>query len=176
MAATRKQIMEALFDQLKADATVQSLFPTISRRFVMWEQLPQAIQSGQNPMRQPALFSFDGVGLGGGTDSYDNRTRSLPPVVTMRRTLVIYAQIPNGGEVQGPNATTPGGDVFYPLIEAVIAVINAPDDQSSNANTLGGLVSHCCLKGDGIIITGEIDGQGQGMATLPIEIMMYPSQ
>jgi hypothetical protein len=41
---------------------------------------------------------------------------------------------------------------------------------------LGGLVSHCYLKGNGLIMTGEIDpSRGQGMATLPLEILKYPS-
>lgn len=170
---TRKQIMEALFAQLNS-AALQLTFKTISRRFVTWENLTQQIQSGQNPPTQPALFVYDGVGFGGGRDSYDLRTPSLRPVVTMHRTLVIYARLPNSGAPQGPNSYTPGGDVFYPLIEAVESVIDTPDDPSLNRNTLGGLVSHCCVKGEGLIITGEIDGQGQGMATLPLEIMMFP--
>lgn len=172
-AATREQIMNALFALLRA--RLQTTFPTMSRRFMMWENLVQVVQSGQRVFRQPALYLFDGVGLGGGQDHYDFKTRSLPPVVSLRRTIVIYAQIPGGGTPGGIDATTPGGTVFHPLIEAVIAVINTPDDPQTNANTLGGLVSHCCLKGDGLIISGEIDGQGQGMATLPLEIMMFPS-
>jgi hypothetical protein len=39
-----------------------------------------------------------------------------------------------------------------------------------------GLVSHCVIKGETLIVTGEIDpDQGQGMIVIPLEIMLYPS-
>jgi hypothetical protein len=176
-AVTREQVMNALLAQLKADATVVSLFQTISRRFYMWEQIAQVMQSGQVPVRQPALYLFDGVGLGGGMDRYEPQTRSLPPLVTLRRTVVIYAQLPGGGTPGGQtDMVTPGGTVLNPLIDAVQAVIDRPTDSASNANTLGGIVSHCWLKGEGVFISGEIDPNGQCMATLPLEILMFPSQ
>ncbi len=173
--ATREQIMDALIAVLRADETVASMFPTISRRFVMWEQLQQSIQNGA-PFYQPALFLYDGVGLGGGIDTYEQVGLGTPARVTLRRTIVIYARLPGGGTAAGPDFTTAGGTVFHPLIEAVINALGVPDDLSHGTLTLGGLVSHCYLKGNGLMMTGEIDpGQGQGMVTLPLDIMMLPS-
>ncbi len=172
--ATREQIMDALLAVLRNNAGVAAAFPTISRRFLMWERVIQSQQDAQ-PLYQPALFLYDGVGLGGGIDTYEHNSRSTPARVILRRTIVIYARLPGGGTPSGPDSSTPGGTLFDPLIEVVIAAL-APDDASQNVLTLGGLVSHCYLKGNGLMMTGEIDPTyGQGMVTLPIEIMMYPS-
>lgn len=178
--ATREQIMDALLARLQT--LCGDTFLTYSRRFIMWEQIAQAMQNGAaitpngQPLRQPALMLFDGMGLGGGIDRYAPKSRSLPPIVTLFKTIVIYAQIPGGDTPQGPDFTTPGGTVFNPLIESVAVAVGTPDDAASGANTLGGLVSHCWLEGDGLMMTGEIDpGEGQGMVTLPVRIMMYPS-
>lgn len=172
--ATREQIMDALLTVLQNDETVAGLFPTISRRMVMWEQLQQSIQQGA-PFLQPALFLYDGVGLGGGIDTYDQAGFGTPAKVLLRRTVVIYARLPGGGTAQGPDFTTPGGTIFDPLIEAVGNALE-PDDLTRGVLTLGGLVQYCWIKGDGLMMTGEIDpNQGQGMVTLPLEIMMNPS-
>jgi hypothetical protein len=168
---TREQVMDALLAFLRADAGVAEAFPTISRRFLMWQQVNEWQQNGQ-PLRQPALFLYDGVGLGGGTDHYDPRSRGTPKAVTLRRTIVIYAKLPEGGTPVGPDSITPGGTLFHPLIEAVEFALNNSD--SEGALTLGGLVSHCWLDGDGVLIPGELDPNGQGMATLPIRILMWP--
>lgn len=171
--ATREQIMDALFQRIRS--VCGSTFKTYSRRFMTWEAVVQSYQ-GSRPLMQPALFLYDGVGLGGGTETYDPRSRGTPSVTTLRRTIVVYARMPGGGTPDGPDSTTPGGTVFHPLVEAILPVFD-PDTPAENAMTLGRLVSHCWLKGEGLIVTGEIDTtQGQGMLTLPVEIMMYPSQ
>lgn len=162
-------IMNALAAILTT-ALVPGTFRIVSRRFVMWEQLLQNIQSGIEPFKQPALLIYDGVGFGGGHVKYEQRGRGRPPVRVMSRTLVIYAQLPGGGSPGGPDATTPGGTVFAPLAEAIEGVFAAVD--SEGALTLGGLVSHCWLDGEAHWLTPDIDPQGQGMMTMPVQIMI----
>lgn len=170
MTAFRDTVMSALLTHLQTQCG--ATFATYSRRFVTWEELIQR-QGSTFPVAQPALYLFDGVGLGGGETRYEPRGRATPAVVTMDRTIVVYAQIPSG-EVGNPDATTPGGTVFYPLEEAIFSAMEQSDSLQENTLTLGGLVSHCWLEGNGVIVTGELDPQGQGMMTLPVRIMLYP--
>lgn len=173
MTSRRDTIMDALLEHLRAECGRTFLY--YSRRFITWERLVQSVQAGKPVIRQPALFLFDGVGLGGGTDTFVSKTRASPPLVTLSKTIVIYAQLPGGGTPNGPDGLTPGGEVFNPLIEAIEAAMR-PDSVSENALTLGGLVSQVELIGDSMMMTGEIDDQqGQGMLTMPVKIMMYPS-
>jgi hypothetical protein len=137
---------------------------------VMWENLIQSIQNGAAPFQQPAMLLYDGVGFGGGHTTFEQRGRGRPPVRIMHRTIVIYAQLPGSGTPQGPDATTPGGTVFAPLSEAIEGVFQQVD--SEGALTLGGLVSHCWLQGDSHWLTPDIDPGGQGMLTLPVQIMI----
>jgi hypothetical protein len=172
LPVTREQIMSTLLAHFQAD--LGTTFRTYSRRFLTWEDVVNSYQSGV-PLQQPALFLYDGVGFGGGIERWDPRGFGNPSVITLQRTVVIYAQLPGGGTPYGVDVTVPGGSVLHPLIEAVYQSI-APDDPSFGTNTLGGIVSHCWIKGEGMIVTGELDATaGQGMATLPIEIVMYPS-
>lgn len=164
--------MGALLARLQA--VCGSTFKTYTRRFTMWEQLVQLLNAG-SPFLQPALMLMDSVGLGGGVDTWSQRGRGSPKVVTLSRTICIYATLPGGDTTSGQDGVTPGGSVFHPLIEAVESAFD-PDDQSQNALTLGGLVSHCWLEGDGYMMTGEIDVErGQGMQTMPVKIMLYPT-
>lgn len=171
LPVTREQIMNAVFAQLQECGTAFRLY---SRRFMTWEDVVNSYREG-TPLAQPALFLYDGVGFGGGVDSYDPRGRGSPGVTTLLRTVVIYATLPGGGTPEGPDGTTPGGTVLHPLVELVQGAL-AVNDPSEGANTLDGLVSHCWIKGDSLLMTGEIDAvQGQGMVTVPLEIMMLPS-
>jgi hypothetical protein len=164
-------ISNALFALLNQAPLNPGTFRYMSRRFVTWETLIGSIQSGAIPFVQPALFLFDGVGLGGGRIKYEQRGRGRPTVRVLSKTVVIYAQLPGAGTPAGPDSITPGGDVFFPLMEAVENVFQQVD--SEGALTLGGLVSHCWIDGEGIIVTGELDtAGGQGMATLPVQIML----
>jgi hypothetical protein len=176
MSATREAIMNALLAQLVnspyTGPGTGGVFQTISRRFLTWEAMTLSVQAGATGTDfQPALFIYDGVGLGGGMEIWERPAIPTPPKVFLRKTLVIYARLPSGGTPGGPDSLTPGGAVFHPLIEAVSQAL-APDDLSRNVFTLGGLVAHCWIKGNILIMTGEIDpSQGQGMATIPIEIL-----
>src|SRR6185369_6649100 len=146
MTAVYTQIMDALLAQLRTGC--DTTFKTYSRRFIMWEQMAELIQQGKAP-KQPALYLFDGVMMtGGGKINFERTARSVPNKREMERTIVIYAQIPGGGTPAGPNNTTPGGDIFYPLLESVEnAIAEAPGVQFG-VQTLGGLVSQCWIEGD----------------------------
>lgn len=174
MTAYRDQVMDALLALLQARCG--ATFVTYSRRFVTWEDLIQRSKSSA-VVPQPALFLMDGAGLGGGRNTYQPRGRASPGINIIERTICIYAQMTGAATPGGPDAssfTDAGGTIFYPLEEAVINALAQPDSVSENTLTLGGLVSHCWLEGDGIIITGEIDPAGQGMMTMPVRIMFYP--
>lgn len=173
MSVLREQVMDALLAYLEAGCG--ATFQTYSRRFITWEKLAALLQGGAAVPPMPALYLIDSIGLGGGVDHWDPRGRASPSVVTLTRTIVIYDTLPNGASPQGQDGTTPGGTVFHPLIEAVENCLAVPDSQSQNALTLGGLVSHCWLEGDGMMMTGELDDvRGQGMQTMPVKIMLYP--
>jgi hypothetical protein len=164
-------IMNALLALLKAGCG--TTFNTYSRRFVMWEQLVQDVNSGTSKVKQPALYLFDGMIVPeSGIVTYERTARKVPDKREMLRAIVIYAQMPGGGSPSGADASTPGGDVFYPLIEAVEAAIGIPASDPFGAQTLGGLVSHCWLEGKQYMFTGDIDPNGQGMVILPVKIMI----
>lgn len=174
--ATYEPIMDALLALLRAQCG--DTFNYYSRRFLMWEQIVQATNSGTSPIRQPALCLFDGIGLGGGRIKYEPRGRGNPGVRTIDRTIVIYARLPrasdsgaDSGASGGPDAKTAGGSVFHSLMESVENALNQNDLQQGTG-MLGGLVSHCWLEGDGLMLTGETDPDGQGMATMPVRIMV----
>lgn len=172
LPVTREQIMNALLAHLQAD--LGTTFKTYSRRFLTWEDVVNSYSQG-TPLLQPALFLFDGVGLGGGIDTWEPRGRGNPSVVTLSRTIVIYAQMVGGGSPYGVDQTTPGGAVLHPLIESVMESL-ASDDPSQGVFTLNGIVSHCWIQGESLIVTGELDAVGgQSMATIPLQIMMFPS-
>jgi hypothetical protein len=174
MSAYRENVMNALLALLQSRCG--ATFQTYSRRFVTWERLIQALTNGTVVPPMPALYLYDGMGLGGGLDHWDPRGRASPAVVTLHRTVVIYATLPNGDSAQGQDGATPGGSVFHPLIESVESALDYHDSTQQNTLTLGGLVSHCWLEGDGMMMTGELDDiRGQGMLTMPIKIMLYPT-
>lgn len=177
--STREQVMDALMALLKSN--LGTMFKTYTRRFMTWEQMVASNQQGRN-IPQPALILYDGVGFGGGVDNFDPRGRSGPGVLVMRRTIVVYAQLPGvmseNNRSYGVHANdydlTGGGAIFHPMLDAIQAALGTEDSEGSL--TLGGLVSHCWIKGDALIMTGELDPvAGQGMMTIPVEIMLWPS-
>ena len=169
-------VMIALLAYLKGNIA-SNTFLTFQRGIIQWEMLAQTNNS-LPLLRQPALFLYDGVMVtGGGTTKYEQRGRSRRGIKIIDRTIVIYAQLPAAGGVPGGQAGGPavmtagGGPILSPLVEAVE---NVPTDipDSQGALTLGGLVSHCWLEGDGMWLTPDTDPNGQGMATLPVKIMV----
>lgn len=137
----------------------------------MWEQLDQTL-NGQKIV-QPALFLFDGMIVPeSGIINYERTVRKVPNKREIQRAIVIYAKIPGGGTPGGVDLTTPGGDVLYPLIEAVEASLDVSPSDPFGSVTLGGLVSHVWMQGKGYTFAGDIDPNGQGMAILPVKILI----
>lgn len=169
----RDQVMDALLASLRTRCG--TTFKYYSRKFMTWQDMIQNRQAAKGVIRQPALFLYDGIGFGGGVDNVDQRGRSGPAVVTMSRTIVVYATPPDigqpGGRVAEPEA---GGTIFYPLIESLEDDGFVSDSPSQNVFTLGGLVSHCWISGDIHFVTPDIDVSGQGMMTVPVSIMLLP--
>lgn len=161
-------IMDALLALIQA--ACGDSFKTYSRRFMTWENLIQSIQGGIGPP-QPALYLFDGVGLGGGVTKYIQGGRT-PSRREISRSIVIYTQLQGGGLPGGPEIGIPGGTAFYELIEAVEAALEPSPSSSLATVTLGGLVTHCWIEGDSVMMTGDIDPNGQGMAVLPVNILI----
>lgn len=173
-----EQIMNALLAYLKAQIPANT-FLTFRRGVVQWQELGRVV-NGVPIMRQPALFLYDGPGFGGGRVRYEQRSRSLPVIRILHRTVIIYQRTPAAGGFPGGSL---GGSAvqsvlgsqaspLHPLIEAVELAMETPDDAAQGALTLGGLVSHCFIEGDGLQIPPDIDPEGQGMATLPITILV----
>ncbi len=165
-----EQVMDALLLLLKTKCG--NTFSYYSRRFGTWENILQQNQQGLS-IQQPALFLYDGIGFGGGIILYEQRGRGTPQRRTMKRTIVVYALTPDGRAAGGIDATTPGGSVFAPLQQSIEDALAAEiGDAPGGALTLGGLCSHCWIDGDIHWLTGDIDPDGQGMFTLPINIML----
>ena len=166
-----EQIMVALLAVIKTNCG--STFVTYSRRLKTWEQMIQDLQNGQPTVKQPALYLYDGVGLGGGRVKYEPRGRGSPGVRILERSIVIYAMFPGGGTPRGIDSTTAGGTIFAPLVDAIeLAFSPEVGDGPGGTLTLGGLVSHCWIEGESIWITPDIDQNGQGMLTFPVRIMI----
>lgn len=171
MASTLYEpIMDAVLALIEAGCG--GAFQTYSRRFITYQDLIQVLQSA-NPqvVPQPALYVYDGVGFGGGLTQYAQGGRT-PSNRTLLRTLVIYSQLPGGNQPAGIDSTTPGADAIYDLIEKVEACFEPSPSSSLATINLGGLVTHCWIEGDGLIVPGDIDPNGQGMATLPLNILI----
>jgi hypothetical protein len=170
-SVTYEPIMNGILALLQG-ALMPGTFRHMARGIIMLEQLDQLItQNMPLPFRQPALFLFDGIGLGGGKTIYHRSGRGMPAKRTLLRTIVIYAQLPGAGTPSGLDGTVQsGGTVFAPLIEAVEAALEPPPGDP--AITLGGLVSHVWTEGESHWVTGEIFPNGQGMCSIPLNIVI----
>ena len=177
-------IMDALLAYLKAQTNygdaIKATFQYMARGAIMTDQFPLAQAQGSQAypaIRMPALLLYDGLGLGGGTITYLRPGgRAPPPVRVLARTVIIYARSPDpltttGNMPGGPYFLPKGGaSMFYPLIEAVETALVTPDNPETGTLTLGGLVAYCRIEGRGMISPPDIDDNGQGMATIPLEI------
>ena len=105
------------------------------------------------PAQQPALFQ---------TQKGETITRpaGLPPRRTLAVDLVLYA-------VSGDSAVAPAS-LLNPLIDAVEAALEP--GPAFAKQTLGGLVSHCCVSGRVEIVEGVLGAQA--VAIVPIEIVV----
>lgn len=179
--AIYEPIMDALMAYLQAQTgfgTTSATFLTMQRGIVLWERLPEIV-NGNPVIRQPALFLYDGPEFGGGEIAYSRPGgRATPPVRLLKRTIVIYAKstvaggFPGGyiGGIAAQNLITSQANILHPLLEAVETALNTPDNLETGTLTLGGLVAYCRHEGRGFQIPPDIDPNGQGLASLPIEI------
>jgi hypothetical protein len=180
MAVTREQIMNALLAQLQAKCG--ATFATYSRMFVTWQDLtamlrsPPAASDPRQLPRQPALFLYDGIGFGGGKDEWEQPARGVPMTGkrTLHRTIVLYDWRP-GSLTPGGAVAAAGAITMNPLIEAVENAFQ-PDTLGVGAAvgslTLGGLVQHAWIQGEGHMIPGDIDPTGLAMQTIPVRILI----
>jgi hypothetical protein len=104
---TREQVMNALLALLQRQCG--STFATYSRRFMTWEQVVNSYQAETVlSLKQPALFLYDGVGFGGGVDKFEQGSgRGTPAIVTMSRSIVIYARMPGPARRRAWSRTSP---------------------------------------------------------------------
>ncbi len=165
-------IMDGIL-QLLQNALMPGVFRYMARGIIPWEQVDQIISSNLTlPFRQPALFLFDGIGYGGGKTIYERHGRGTPAIRKLLRTIVVYAQFPGTGTPSGPEGlqSISGGTIFAPLVEAVELALEPPPGEPTI--TLGGLISHAWIEGESHWLTGEIFPNGQGMFTVPINIII----
>lgn len=176
---TREQIMNALLAQLQS--LCGTTFQYYSRKFIPYQDLVAMLTNPAGDpaqaIRFPALFVYDGVGFGGGRDTWVQGNRGSPSKRTLYRTIVIYAWRPGGGTPTGPDASA-GMSTLSPLVEAVENAIDPEPhnrsgmDMAVGATTFGGLVTYCWIEGDGHYIPGDIDPSGLAMATIPVKILV----
>lgn len=141
MAATREQIYSALFALVSAAGA----FTTKSRKIKHWTEV--------RPAEMPAIYQLQKAEI------FENAARGIPSRKYYYLDLFVYAYSPN-------NADTPSIQLNS-LLDAIEAAL-APDYTGNQ--TLGGLVSHCWIKGT--IETDEgVLGQ-TAVAIIPIEILV----
>jgi hypothetical protein len=139
---------EAIYGALYALVAGAASFVTTSRRLRHWTDVPAA--------EQPALFQVQ-------KGEVAKTRRGQPTEWTLSVDLYVYGQ--------APDEATSSASVLNPLIDAVAAAL-APSgsDLAVNAQTLGGLVSHCWIAGK--IETDEGALGGQAVAIVPIEMIV----
>ena len=143
MAATREQIMSALFALVSGSAS----FVTASRRLKLWGDVSSA--------EKPAIFQYER------DDEYKGADRHLPPTVTMNVELYVYT-------APGMDSGITPVSILNPLLDAIDAVLK-PGPGAGGKQTLGGLVSHCWIDGKIMKDPGDLDGDG--IAMIPIKIL-----
>lgn len=137
----RETILQALFLLL----TRGGRFETVGRRLILWTQVAA----------QPALF-LRHVG-----DSYSPHATRLPPRIVMHCEIWLYS---NAG--QDPDAAPE--IALNILLDAVETLLRPLPGRE--AQTLGGLVTHCWIEGQVEIHPGDLDGQA--IAIVPVKILV----
>lgn len=148
MAATREQIMVALFTTL-SNAPGEGVFITKSRR----NRDPE----GLDPTTTPALFLVEH------TDKWD-RTGGYNSV--SKREMNVFAIVYYDA---GTDQNIVPSSVLNPLLDAIEAAL-APDNRQTNTFTLGGLVQACLIDGESQRASGDVTGKG--LAVIPIRILI----
>jgi hypothetical protein len=138
--STREAYIDALYQTLITSST----FHTTGRRLVLWNLVNE----------QPALF-LRHVG-----DDNPPRPTRIPPRTVIDCEPWIYAKAPDPDSI--PET------VLNNLLDDIDRALQpAP---ASEAQTLGGLVTHCWIEGRIEIHPGDLDGQG--IAVVPIKMLV----
>ena len=137
---TREDIATALLALL----TAASAFPTTGRRLVMWNQVAE----------QPALF------LRNAGEHHDRTASRMPGRITLDFEVWLYSR--GGADPDIAPATALNG-----LLDAVEAALNP---FPLEAQTLGGLVTHCWIDGSTDYHPGDLDGQA--IAVVPVKVLV----
>lgn len=134
---TREAIMSSLFTLIKGMAVMGIKF-TFSRRFYMWDKVAGA--------------SMPMVMLTKGKENYPSRAAiGLPAKRTFSMELNIYFDY-------GKNQQEIPDIYVNNIMDAVDTVLAPPAGQT--VQTLGGLVDHCYIEGDALLVPGDLDGIG----------------
>jgi hypothetical protein len=141
MAATREQIMQALFALVSGSAS----FVTASRRLKLWTDVSAS--------ERPAIFQYE-------RDDVYTSGKNYLSIVEMNVDLYIYT-------APGADSGVTPISLLNPLLDAVDAAL-APSPVTRR-QTLGGLVSHCYIDGKVMKDPGDIDGDG--IAVIPVKIL-----
>lgn len=139
----REAIYLALFKLVSDSAS----FAATGRRVKLWTDM--------NASDFPALF------INQRDNSYVRDGEHVPAKVTLEADIIIYT---NAG--LDPNVI-PATELNQ-LIDAVDAVL-APDPVTEK-QTLGGLVSHCWIEGQILVVPGDTDGIG--LAMIPVKMLV----
>lgn len=142
MAATREQVMAALFTRISASGT----FQTKGRRLLD----PENIGDGS----YPAFFLVEA------NETYDRPSTSLPAVHRMDAWVVIYTSSTGDNDVPATQVNN-----ALDAIDAAMVVDNA----ISNQFTLGGLVKSCVVEGE--VLRANGDKLGKTVTAVPIKIL-----
>lgn len=145
--ATREQVVTALFNLLSGSST----FVTASRRFQLWNQVPDS--------QKPALFIREP------SEQHAKNRNATPAVRTLDIEVYLYTAVG-----KDPNAVP--ASMLNKLIDAIDPTsggVLAPD--SHGRQTLGGLVADCFIDGEVLKEPGDLTGQGAAMIPLKIVFM-----
>ena len=146
MAATREQIMEALFAVVSASGA----FVTKGRRMVS--------QTGLSPALSPAVFLIEHL------DVYERKQGgyNVQPKRELHALAIMYNDT-------GSNQNAIPSTFINNALDALEGLF-APDNKVTNTFTLGGLVQACVLDGTSERASGDVTGKA--MAIAPIRILL----
>ncbi|HEV2097421.1 MAG TPA: hypothetical protein VGR45_00690 [Stellaceae bacterium] len=137
----RNKIYHALFEHLKNAAP----FLTVGTRLKPWSQVSD----------QPAMFLRAGP-----ANDWLPRPTKMPMRVVLEAEVWLYSSAGEDPDVS-PSLS------LNPLIDAIEAAL---DPFPLEALTLGGLVTHCWLEGNGALDSGDLTGQA--VAMLPVKMLV----
>lgn len=140
----REAIFSALFTQLQT----ASGFLTFSRRYKAWDAYA--------PSQKPVLTLYQD------DDEYVQTSEATPHKATLDAYIFIYTYTGD------PNAIP--ASIMNPLLDAIDTALAGGNNPFNTVVTLGGLVSHAWREGKGIVVNGDLDGNGWAM--LPLKILV----